>query len=169
MDRQQFIERYGNVAWLGDPTSFERVLEFHQAVDAQICDGLFSVEQIELRVRLIDEEVNELKSALESWLNDGPAISTLTEIADALADIDYVVQGAAIAFGLPLDELGTEVHRSNMTKLDENGDAIYREDGKVLKGPLYEPPDLLRVLYEEGILEVVEAEVIDVEATDSKG
>lgn len=66
--------------------------------------------------------------------------------ADALTDIEYVTLGAGLAVGVNLDDTFAEVQRSNMSKLGEDGKPIYREDGKVLKGPLYSPPDLYRVL-----------------------
>ena len=73
----------------------------------------------------------------------------LVGAADALGDLEYVVNGAAIGMGIPLPEVVEEIHRSNMTKLGADGKPIYRADGKILKGPDYEPPrirDLLDVL-----------------------
>ena len=70
----------------------------------------------------------------------------IVEIADALTDILYVVYGAGHAFGIDLDECYAEVHRSNMSKLGEDGKPIYREDGKVLKGPNYFHPNLKDIL-----------------------
>lgn len=89
-----------------------------------------------LRHELIREELAELKQAHDK--------GDLIGIADALADLAYVVVGAAVAFGIPLDRVFDEVHRSNMSKLGEDGKPIYREDGKVLKGPNYTPPDIER-------------------------
>ena len=88
----------------------------------------------QLRVDLIAEELNELVDAL--------ADDDMVEIADALTDILYVTYGAGVAFGIELDPCFHEVHRSNMSKLDEYGKPIYREDGKVLKGPGYSKPNL---------------------------
>ena len=87
-----------------------------------------------LRLDLIEEEVQELR--------DGLGKKSMLEIADALTDILYVVYGAGHAFGLDLDDCFHEVHRSNMTKLGEDGRPMYRDDGKVMKGPNYEEPDL---------------------------
>lgn len=87
-----------------------------------------------LRYDLIAEELEELKEGIQN--------ENLVEIADALTDLLYVVYGAGHAFGLDLDSCFTEVHRSNMSKLDEDGRPIYREDGKVLKGPNFSEPDL---------------------------
>ena len=89
-----------------------------------------------LRVDLIDEEFNELKQAVYSY--DG----TMEDVADALCDILYVTYGMAHAFGIDIDECFREVHVSNMSKLGEDGKPIYREDGKVVKGPNYRPPKL---------------------------
>jgi predicted HAD superfamily Cof-like phosphohydrolase len=91
-----------------------------------------------LRYDLIKEELDELKVAMES--ND------LLEVADALTDILYVTYGAGLAFGVDLDECFDEVHRSNMSKLDENGKPIYNEGGKVMKGPKYFKPDLSKFI-----------------------
>ena len=92
----------------------------------------------ELRLELIQEELEELSDAV--------ADRDMIQIADALTDLLYVVYGAGHSFGLDLDECFEEVHRSNMSKLGENGRPIHREDGKVMKGPGYFEPDL------EGIL-----------------
>ena len=91
-----------------------------------------------LRLALIDEEVQELRDALEA--------QDIVEIADALTDILYVVYGAGHAFGIPLDECFDEVQRSNMSKLGENGVPIYDTNGKVMKGPNYSGPKLSPII-----------------------
>jgi predicted HAD superfamily Cof-like phosphohydrolase len=91
-----------------------------------------------LMVDLITEELMELNTALD----DGDII----EVADALADILYVTAQQAATLGLPVDALLREVQRSNMSKLGADGLPIYREDGKVLKGPNFSPPDIAKVL-----------------------
>ena len=87
-----------------------------------------------LRIDLIKEEFDELQEAIKN--ND------LLEVADALTDILYVTYGAGHAFGIDLDKCFEEVQNSNMSKLDENGNPIYNESGKVMKGPNYFKPDL---------------------------
>lgn len=62
--------------------------------------------------------------------------------ADALGDMVYVIHGAAISMGIPMERVMHEIHKSNLTKLDENGEPIFREDGKVLKSHLFKEPDL---------------------------
>ena len=70
----------------------------------------------------------------------------ILEVADALTDILYVTYGAGHAFGVDLDKCFDEVQRSNMSKLGEDGQPIYREDGKVMKGPHYFKPDIATIL-----------------------
>ena len=95
----------------------------------------FSSDKInKLRIDLIKEELDELKEAMKN--ND------LLEVADALTDILYVTYGAGHAFGVDLDKCFDEVQNSNMSKLGENGEPIYNESGKVMKGPNYFKPDL---------------------------
>jgi predicted HAD superfamily Cof-like phosphohydrolase len=91
-----------------------------------------------LRLDLINEEVQELR--------DGLGKKSMLEIADALTDILYVVYGAGPSFGIDLAECFNEVTRSNMTKLGEDGRPMYREDGKVMKGPHYSEPDLTQFI-----------------------
>lgn len=67
-------------------------------------------------------------------------------IADALADLVYVVYGTAVEYGINMQPISDEVHRSNMSKLGEDGKAIHRVDGKVLKGPNFTPPDLATII-----------------------
>jgi len=95
----------------------------------------FSSDKInKLRIDLIKEELDELQEAMKN--ND------LIEVADALTDILYVTYGAGHAFGIDLDNCFDEVQNSNMSKLGENGEPIYNESGKVMKGPNYFKPDL---------------------------
>ena len=95
----------------------------------------FSTEKInKLRIDLIKEELQELTEAMNN--------KDLLEVADALTDILYVTYGAGHAFGIDLDNCFDEVQNSNMSKLGENGEPIYNESGKVMKGPNYFKPDL---------------------------
>jgi len=94
----------------------------------------------ELRLELIREEYEELEEAIEN--------RDLIEVADALTDLLYVIYGAGHAFGIDLDECYLEVHRSNMSKLGDDGRPLKREDGKVIKGPNFFEPDLKPILEE---------------------
>jgi predicted HAD superfamily Cof-like phosphohydrolase len=93
---------------------------------------------IQLRYDLIEEELKELKLAFDN--------KDLLEVADALTDILYVTYGAGHAFGINLDKCFKEVQNSNMSKLDNNGKAIFNESGKVMKGPGYFKPDLSKFI-----------------------
>jgi predicted HAD superfamily Cof-like phosphohydrolase len=96
----------------------------------------------ELRCALIEEEAAEFRDAVHA--------GDLVAVADAIADLLYVVYGAALTFGIPVREVFAEVHRSNMTKVEDDGLPLYREDGKVLKGANYSPPDLAPILAAAG-------------------
>jgi predicted HAD superfamily Cof-like phosphohydrolase len=74
----------------------------------------------------------------------------IVAVADAIADLLYVTYGAALTFGIPIREVFAEVHRSNMTKLDAEGNPVYRGDGKVMKGPSFSEPDLMPLLAAAG-------------------
>ena len=125
-------------------TMTDQVMEFHRVYNAHINKKpeLRDKKTARLRIGLLDEELNEYKEAI--YTDD------LVEIADALADIMYVALGAAISYGIPIDEVFEEVHRSNMSKLDANGKPITREDGKVIKGPHYDPPNIAPILRKYG-------------------
>ncbi len=121
-------------------TNADRVREFHTKFNHPVGESptLLTDDQSNLRLELISEELEELR--------DGIANGDTVEIADALADLLYVVYGTAIAYGIPIDLCFREVHRSNMTKLGKNGKPIYRDDGKIIKGENYEKPDLKTIL-----------------------
>ena len=126
-------------------TNFQRVKEFMKSFGQEVKSKPEwpNDETMELRIDLIEEELGEFKDAIIN--GDG----TLVDVADALSDLLYVVYGAGHSFGLDLDACFKEVHRSNMSKLDEYGKPIYREDGKVLKGPDFTEPDLKSMIYDE--------------------
>ena len=121
-------------------TNFEKVKIFMETFGQEIKkNSSLSSEKInKLRVSLIEEELDELKQAIED--ND------IKEVADALTDILYVTYGAGHAFGIDLDKCFDEVQNSNMSKLSEDGKPIYNEDGKVMKGPNYFKPNLMKFL-----------------------
>ena len=123
-----------------DGTNFELAGDFMNSFGQEVLDVPTLPEQnlAKLRLELIREEVEELNVGIEGM--------DIVEIADALTDILYVVYGAGHAFGIDLDECYQEVHRSNMSKLGADGKPIYREDGKILKGPDYFHPNLKDIL-----------------------
>ena len=120
----------------------------------EFCDA-FGVPQAELTsnrtltlgMRLISEETQELYGEIVdlkamNWGEVPFDPEVRQKLLKELADLQYVISQFAIRFHLPLQEAFERVHASNMSKLDEDGKPIYREDGKVLKGPNYQPPDL---------------------------
>lgn len=124
-------------------TTLDQVQEFHETyglpVESEQTTGSEQTKQ--LRINLLQEELDELKEALE---NDD-----MVETLDALIDLQYVLDGAFLSFGM--QDVKTpafdEVHRSNMSKLGEDGKPIRREgDGKVMKGPNYFKPDMTQFI-----------------------
>ncbi len=138
------------------------VVEFHEAFGAPIAwsPGVPPEDRRKLRCKLILEEALEFVAAsgyvfrqLESggdvtFVLEDLGEPNLVEAADGLADLRYVTDGAALEWGIPLEKCLREVHRSNMSKLGEDGKPILRADGKILKGPHFTLPDL------EGIIEL---------------
>ena len=121
-------------------TNFELVAEFMRAFEQDVHSDttLREAETRALRYELIREELEELHEAFSA--------KDIVEVADALADLLYVVYGAGHAFGINLDECFLEVHRSNMSKLGEDGKPVKRFDGKIMKGPGFFAPDLESIL-----------------------
>lgn len=131
-------------------SNFNMVQEFHEAMGVKKEIWEPSQSLIDLRLNLIDEELTELtKEFYTGYLdfNETPQPNTLLDyfnkkqVAKELADLLYVVYGTADSFGIDIDRVFAEVHRSNMSKLVD-GKPLKREDGKVLKGPNYTPPNL---------------------------
>ena len=117
-------------------SNFSKVKIFMKTFGQEVKDKPFFPDKKiqDLRYELIKEELDEFKQAIED--------KNLKEVADALTDILYVTYGAGHAFGINLDKCFEEVQNSNMSKLGENGEPIYNESGKVMKGPNYFKPDL---------------------------
>lgn len=119
------------------------VAEFHEAfgIENNISPtaGL-GLDQVTLRYTLMREENEEYFEAAQK--------GDLVEIADALGDQLYILCGTILRHGLQhkIVEVFEEIQRSNMSKLDQNGRPIYREDGKVLKGPKYFRPNIAAIL-----------------------
>lgn len=118
------------------------VEEFHNVFQIGNANEIKLIEEKEyaLRYNLIKEENEEYLEACKN--------GDLVEIADALGDQLYILFGTILKHGLQhkIEEVYDEIHRSNMSKLDENGQPIFREDGKILKSNLYFRPDIKRIL-----------------------
>jgi predicted HAD superfamily Cof-like phosphohydrolase len=118
---------------------FTDVRAFQRAVGQRVGEKpeFPSKEERDLRKKLLAEEYSEYVVA--EYHND------LVEVADALADMIYIVCGTAVSYGIPLDDIFEEVHASNMAKLVD-GKVIRRADGKIQKPEGWQPPDIERIL-----------------------
>ena len=119
------------------------VKEFHKAFKLDYLDkpkADLGVDKNKLRFNLMKEENEEYFEATNN--ND------MVEVADALGDMLYILCGTIIEHGMQhkIDEIFREIQNSNMSKLGADGNPIYREDGKVLKGPNYFKPDIMCIL-----------------------
>ena len=116
------------------------VADFHAACDVPIMrECAIVANRVELRRDILREEWRETDEAM--------AAGDMVELADGLADIIYVAIGTALEFGIPLDRVWAEVHRTNMAKRDPaTGKVRRREDGKVLKPEGWTPPDIAAAL-----------------------
>ncbi len=124
-------------------TTLEQVRIFHETYGLPVKDApdISDDKTNALRINLLAEEVEELKEALDA--------GDLVEVLDALTDIQYVLDGAYLSFGLHDVKMAAfeEVQRSNMSKLGADGKPIVREeDGKILKGPNYFKPDIAQFI-----------------------
>lgn len=124
----------------------DAVKEFHKSFGLGVSQkptSSLSKSTIELRYSLMKEENEEY---LEAALSNN-----LTEIADALGDMLYILCGTILEHGMQhkIEEIFDEIQRSNMSKLGEDGKPIYREDGKVMKGPNYFKPDIEKIITSE--------------------
>ncbi len=126
----------------------EALIEFHKTYGLLVSDEPIDLsleddehaDTFDLRIELIEEEYSEFRDAHDN--------ESLTALADAICDLVYVLVGTAVSYGIPFDKCFEEVHRSNMSKLDESGKPIVREDGKILKGPDFTPPNLHKIIYD---------------------
>ena len=127
---------------MSNMSNFNKVKTFMNTYGQEIRDNASFPDKkiVQLRIDLIQEELNELKDAIKNNNND------IIEVADALTDILYVTYGAGHSFGINLDKCFNEVQDSNMSKLDENKQPIYNDNGKVMKGPNYFPPNLKKII-----------------------
>lgn len=124
------------------------VREFHVAADLPVEESV-----VELKAGWItDEEHRQLRLLRHALLREefreyeeAEIADNVVEVADALADMVYVICGTALSYGIPLDAVFNEVHRSNMTKCVD-GKVQRRNDGKILKPETYEPPNISAIL-----------------------
>ncbi|MFH5822713.1 GNAT family N-acetyltransferase [Georgenia sp. AZ-5] len=146
-----------------DPEALVR--QFHDTYRLPVVSDAPSVDRdrVHMRMALVAEELAELVEAVYGEAAGAEMSAAFTravaaddgtrdtvEAADALGDLTYVIYGMALECGIPLDEVLGEIQASNLSKLGPDGRPIYREDGKVLKGPGFFPPDVAGVLARHG-------------------
>jgi predicted HAD superfamily Cof-like phosphohydrolase len=122
---------------------YQDVKDFHAAFGQRIGNSPAIPEDVDercLRMDLLEEEFKEYMDAEQDL--------DIVGIADALADIIYIACGTAVSYGIPLDKVFEEVHRSNMSKLVD-GKVVRREDGKILKPQGWTPPQIETILKKE--------------------
>lgn len=121
----------------------DAVKAFHQAFGLGVLNvpkADLGLDKIKLRFNLMDEENEEYLEAAQK--------GDLVEVADALGDMLYILCGTILEHGLQykIEAVFNEIQRSNMSKLGADGKPIYREDGKVMKGPNYFEPNISKIL-----------------------
>lgn len=121
----------------------QAVQKFHTAFGLDIREEPTAspgADKSRLRYELMKEENEEYL--------DAAGKGDLTEVADALGDMLYILCGTILEHGMQhkIEEIFNEIQKSNMSKLSANGEPVYREDGKVLKGPGYVQPDIAKLL-----------------------
>lgn len=150
---------------MSDPEALVR--EFHATYALPVAEDGPSVDRdrVHMRMGLIAEEFAELVGAVYGQaaaermaaafalaVGEDDGTRDVVESADALGDLVYVVYGMALECDIPLGRVLAEIQASNLSKLGADGRPIYREDGKVLKGPNYFRPDIAAVLAQRGKL-----------------
>lgn len=123
-------------------SKIKSVEEFHEVFQIGNADEIKLIDEKDytLRYNLLKEENEEYLEACKK--------GDIIEIADALGDQLYILFGTILKHGLQhkIEEVYDEIHRSNMSKLDENGKPIFREDGKILKSSLYFKPEIHKII-----------------------
>lgn len=119
-----------------------KVREFHEACGLKTVHSpaFPGIRTCRLRAALIEEELSELEDAFET--------GDLVAVSDALGDLLYVVYGCAEVFGIDMEPIFSEIHRSNMTKIGPQG-VIKADNGKILKPVGYTPPNLKKIIAEQ--------------------
>ena len=122
-----------------------QVFECHKAMELDVNSEL-NIQLLELRQKLLNEEMGELNTEIDNLLAElrmtgKTTVESRAKMLKELADLQYVLSGMVVALGLPMQEVFSRVHKSNMSKL-VNGKVLKRADGKFLKGPNYQPPYL---------------------------
>ena len=125
----------------------DQAREFREVFNQEILDnisnyGFIKKKLYDMQTELIREEAREFLDAANAVKEEPEDATKREELCKELSDLVFVCYQFAAAFNIDLDKAMTLVFESNMSKLDDNGMPLYREDGKVLKGPNYKKPNL---------------------------
>jgi len=128
-------------------TLLEQAIKFRETFGQEILPnisrfGFIKKNLWDMQRALVLEEGSEFLSAVDECFADPENMQRREELIKELSDLVFVCYQFAATYGIDLDKAMQLVYESNLSKLDEQGKPIYREDGKVLKGPNYAPPDL---------------------------
>ena len=128
-------------------TLLEQAIHFRKVFFQEILNnlsryGFIKKKLWDMQVRLIHEEASEFLVAAEECFADPENTKRRKELVKELSDLVFVCYQFAATYNIDLDSAMDRVYESNLSKLDEQGNPIYRADGKVLKGPNYQPPNL---------------------------
>ena len=132
-------------------TLLEQAIAFREAFNQEMIDGMtrygFVKERLfNMQAGLIEEEANEFLQAARDLEGAPNTPANHVDVLKELSDVVFVCYQFAAAYGLDLDAAMQRVYESNMSKLDDDGNPIYRDDGKVLKGPNYKKPELMDLI-----------------------
>ena len=132
-------------------TLLEQAIAFREAFNQEMIDGMtrygFVKERLfNMQAGLIEEEANEFLQAVRDLEGAPNTPANHVEVLKELSDVVFVCFQFAATYGIDLDAAMQRVYESNMSKLDDDGNPIYRDDGKVLKGPNYKKPDLMDLI-----------------------
>lgn len=145
-----------------------QVVEFHRAFGHPVAERptIPPDDRVRFRLRLIAEEFFDLLEAcgvvpeldsggdigwlVKSIIDDSTPVVDMAEFADACGDLDYVIEGARLEFGIDGAPVATAIHAANMSKLGPDGKPIRRADGKSLKPDGWTPPDIAEELRKQG-------------------
>ena len=127
---------------LGDHARIFRETFGQECLDNIATQSFIKKKLWDMQLDLIEEEAGEFFDAAEDLMDTPDDMKKRISLVKELSDLVFVCYQFAAAFNINLDEAMFRVFDSNMSKLDDNGEAIFREDGKVLKGPNYRKPNL---------------------------
>ena len=130
-------------------TNFQKIIEFHTKFNAFIGKRYLTPSSEYYQSNLDHSRFVLRHSLLTEEKKEADEAKTLENLIKELGDILYVTYGFFVELGVDADKVFDTIHQSNLSKLDNDGKPILREDGKILKGPNYKPVDEITFLTDE--------------------